>query len=194
MTLFEAKCAGCHAFGGQASKDQAAPDLKGYGSQAWVRGLLEKPDSPAYFGKAPECDGMTSWKDTSKLTAKELDDVADFVATFAAIDPEKSPADWAAEARAKGHPGRAAFYRECVDCHTMGNLTEREKKTAPSPDLFAWGSTRWTARMIKSPSHPAHYGYLESEQKMPAFGDQLTESDVTALVRYLRGDYVPPKP
>lgn len=192
--VFEANCAGCHAFGGQASKNQSAPDLKDYGSRAWVRGLLEKPDSPAYFGKAPECDGMTSWKDTSKLTGKELDDVADFVATFAAIDPETSPADWAAEARAKGHPGRAPFYRECVDCHTMGNLTEREKKTAPSPDLFAWGSNRWTSRMIKFPNHPALYGYLESEQKMPSFGDQLTDSDVTAVVRYLRGDYVPPGP
>jgi mono/diheme cytochrome c family protein len=137
---------------------------------------------------------MTSWKDTSKLTAKELDDVADFVATFAAIDPETSPADWAAAAKAEGHPGRAAFYRECVDCHTMGNLVDREKKTAPSPDLFAWGSTRWTRRMIKSPGHTSLYGYLESEQKMPAFGDQLTDSDVTALVRYLKGDYVPPKP
>jgi ubiquinol-cytochrome c reductase cytochrome b subunit len=192
--LFEAKCAGCHAFGGQAPKDQSAPDLKGYSSRAWVRGLLEKPDSPAYFGKAPECDGMTSWKDTSKLTAKELDDVADFVATFATIDPETSPADWAAEARAKGHPGLAAFNKECLECHTMGNLTERKRKTAPSPDLFAWGSMRWTARMIKSPNHPSLYGYLESEQKMPPFGDQLADSDVTALGRYLKGDYVPPRP
>ncbi len=191
--LFEANCAGCHAFGGKASKNQSAPDLKDYGSRAWLRGLLEKPDSPAYYGKAPECDGMTTWKGTSKLSAKELDDVADFVATFSAIDPETSPADWAAAAKAAAHPGRPAFYRECVDCHTMGNLTEREKKTAPSPDLFAWGSSRWTARMIKSPNHPALYGYLESEQKMPAFADQLTGSDVTAVVRYLKGDYLPPK-
>jgi ubiquinol-cytochrome c reductase cytochrome b subunit len=187
--LFEAKCAGCHAFGGKASKDQSAPDLKDYGTRAWVRGLLEKPDAPAYFGTAPECDGMTSWKDTSKLTAKEMDDVADFVATFAAIDPEASPADWAAAAKAENHPGRAPFYRECVDCHTMGNVVDREKKTNQSPDLFAWGSPRWVARMIKNPSHASLYGYLEAEQKMPAFGDQLTGSDVTALVRYLKGDY-----
>jgi mono/diheme cytochrome c family protein len=48
--------------------------------------------------------------------------------------------------------------------------------------------------MIKSPNHPSLYGYLESEQKMPPFGDQLAESDVTALGRYLKGDYVPPRP
>ncbi len=192
--LFEAKCAGCHAFGGKASKDQSAPDLKDYGTRGWIRGLLDKPDAPAYFGKAPACEGMTTWKGASKLTAKDLDDVADFVATFAAIDPETSPDDWAAEAKAKDHPGRKPFYRECVDCHTMGNLVEREKKTQEAPDLFAWGSPRWTARMIKAPGHPSLYGYLLEDQKMPAFGAQLTESDVSALVRYLRGEYIPANP
>src|SRR5207248_7852381 len=68
--LFEAKCAGCHALGGDAPKDQSAPDLKGYGSRAWVRGLLENPSSPAYFGKSPQCDGMTTWKSATRLTAK----------------------------------------------------------------------------------------------------------------------------
>lgn len=189
--LFATKCAGCHALGGKAPADQSAPDLKGYGSRAWVRGLLEDPSSPAYLGKAPQCDGMTTWKGSSRLTAKQLDDVADFVATFAAIDPETSPDDWAAAAKAADHPGRAPFYRECTDCHTMGNLVEREKKTQEAPDLFAWGSSRWTARMIKAPGHASLYGYLEEEQKMPPFGGQLTESDVTALVRFLRGDYVP---
>ena len=173
---------------------QSASDLKGYGTRAWIRGLLEKPDAPAYFGKAANCEGMTTWKGASKLTPKELDAVADFVATFAAIDPEVSPDDWAAEAKAKDHPGRRPFYRECVDCHTMGNLSEREKKTQEAPDLFAWGSPRWTARIIKTPRHPSLYGYLAEEQKMPAFGGQLTESDVTALVRYLRGDYLPARP
>jgi ubiquinol-cytochrome c reductase cytochrome b subunit len=193
--LFEAKCAGCHAFGGKASAEQSAPDLKGYGTRAWVRGLLENPASPAYYGKSEPCEGMKTWKSASKLTAKQLDDVADFVATFATIDPGTSPTDWAAAAKAADHPGRAPFYRECVDCHTMGNLVEREKKTQESPDLFAWGSPRWTARMIKSPGHPSAYGHLAEEQKMPAFGGQLTESDVAAVIRYLQGDYTPaPRP
>ena len=192
--LFEAKCAGCHAFGGRVPKEQSAADLKGYGSRDWIRGLLEKPDAPAYFGKAANCEGMATWKSASKLSAKELDDVADFVATFASIDPEVSPDDWAAAAKGANHPGRKPFYRECTDCHTMGNLVEREKKTQESPDLFAWGSPRWTARIIKAPGHPSLYGYLAEEQKMPAFGGQLTESDVSALVRYLKGDYIPANP
>ena len=131
--LFEAKCAGCHAFGGKASKDQSAPDLKDYGTRAWIRGLLDKPDAPGYFGTAPACDGMATWKGDSKLTAKDLDDVADFVATFAAIDPETSPEDWAAEAKAKDHPGRKPFYSDCAECHTMGNVAEPRQEDAGVP-------------------------------------------------------------
>jgi mono/diheme cytochrome c family protein len=48
--------------------------------------------------------------------------------------------------------------------------------------------------MIKSPGHPSTYGYLAEEQKMPAFGGQLTESDVSAVIRYLQGDYPPARP
>jgi quinol-cytochrome oxidoreductase complex cytochrome b subunit/mono/diheme cytochrome c family protein len=189
--VFEKKCQGCHAIGGQVIGEQSAPDLKEYGSRAWIRGLLEKPTAPEYFGKVPACDGMKTWKESSKLTAKELDEVADYVATFAQIDAETSPSEWAAETKGKEHPGRKSFQKECVDCHTMGDLTERDKKTQPAPDLFGWGSTRWITRMIKNPNAPAFYGHLEAEQKMPAFGEQLTDNDITTLVRYLKGDYLP---
>ncbi len=189
--IFENKCLGCHALGGKVTGEQLAPDLKDYASRIWVRGLLEKPDSPEYFGNVPGCDGMTTWKESSKLTPKQLDDVADYVGTFATIDAETSPSDWADDPKTKAHPGRASFQKECVECHTMGDLSERSKKMQPAPDLFGWGSTRWMTRMIKNPNAPACYGFLEAEQKMPAFGEQLTDNDVTTLVRYLKGDYLP---
>ena len=188
--VFERKCQGCHAMAGTVIGAQSAPDLDGFGSVKWVRGLLEKPDSLGYFGKVPACDGMTTWKQASKLNPKELDDVADYVASFARIDPDMSPFEWAADPTQKAHPGRKAFLKECVDCHTMGDLNDRGKKTQPAPDLFAWGSTRWTTRMIKNPNAPAFYGHLEAEQKMPSFGEQLTDDDLTTLVRYLKGNYV----
>jgi mono/diheme cytochrome c family protein len=190
--IFSKKCLGCHALGEVKPKEPSAPDLNGYGSYAWIRGLLEKPDSPSYFGHVPQCDGMTTWKETSKLDAKGLDDVAAFVATFADIPPETTPSEWLADPKVKEHPGRSAFQKECVECHTMGDPSTREKKMQPAPDLFAWGSNRWTARMIKTPGTINHYGYLEAEQKMPAFGGQLTDRDIATLVRYLKGDY--PRP
>jgi mono/diheme cytochrome c family protein len=44
--------------------------------------------------------------------------------------------------------------------------------------------------MIRKPSAADRYGFLEKEQKMPAFGmDQLTPNDIDMVIRYLRGDY-----
>ena len=46
--------------------------------------------------------------------------------------------------------------------------------------------------MIHKPGAPDLYGYLEAKDQMPAFGaDQLTENDVTTVIRYLRNDYTP---
>jgi quinol-cytochrome oxidoreductase complex cytochrome b subunit/mono/diheme cytochrome c family protein len=192
--VFGKKCLGCHAIGATKPAEPSAPNLKNYGKQAWVRGLLEKPDSPDYFGQTPQCDGMTTWKETSKLDAKGLNEVASFVASFAEIPPDTTPAEWLADPKVKGHPGRAAYQRECAECHTMGDPSTREKKIQPAPDLFAWGSDRWASRMIKAPGSINHYGYLEAEQKMPGFGGQLTDRDLATLVRYLKGDFPKAEP
>ena len=135
---------------------------------------------------------MQEWKEGSKLSAKELDDVASYVAWFATIPPDVTPAEWADAAEVKAHPGRKQYQAECAECHTMGDPSTRSKKLQPAPDLFAWGSDRWTARMIKHPSAVNLYGYLEGDQKMPAFEGQITDADVATLVRYLKGDY--PRP
>ena len=89
QAVLERKCLGCHVLEGHGTGEQTASDLAGFGSRAWIRGLLENPQSPAYFGKVPGCDGMAEWKKSSKLDAKQLDDVADFVASFA-DDPRRT--------------------------------------------------------------------------------------------------------
>jgi len=148
--------------------------------------LLEKPDSPDYYGKAQQCGGMTEWKESSTLDAKQLDAVADYVTLMAKTPLDMTPGEWLDEPAIKGHPGRAPYQAECAQCHTFGDPSVREKKLQPAPDMFAWGSDRWTSKMIRQPSHPSLYGYLEDEQKMPAYGSQLTESDLSMVVRYLK--------
>ncbi len=45
--------------------------------------------------------------------------------------------------------------------------------------------------MIHKPGSSDLYGYLEKEDQMPAFTrDQLTENDVTTLIRFLKNDYL----
>jgi ubiquinol-cytochrome c reductase cytochrome b subunit len=188
--VFGKKCLGCHSLGDRVAAEPSAPDLKGYGSYVWIRGLLEQPDSPSFFGKAPQCGGMQTWKEGSKLTKEELDQVAKFVASFSTIPDDVTPANWLAEPEVKDHPGRKLYQQECAECHTLGDPAKG--KMEPAPDLFGWGSDRWTARMIRAPGSKTHYGFLEAdhEQKMPAFGGQLTDIDIHTLVRYIKGDYL----
>ena len=192
--IFAKKCQGCHAFEGQVDGEQSASELSQFGSFAWVRGLLEKPEADSYFGKVPVCDGMTTWKTNSKLDGKQLDDVAAFVASFATIPPDQTPDEWLAEPGVKDHPGYKPYKNECTECHTMGDPGRRDSMLQPAPDLFAYGSDRWISRMIRHPSSANLYGYLEEEQKMPASEGQLTEPDLATLIRYLKGDYFQPEP
>jgi ubiquinol-cytochrome c reductase cytochrome b subunit len=43
--------------------------------------------------------------------------------------------------------------------------------------------------MIHKPGAPDLYGYLDKQDQMPGFADQLTANDTETLIRYLRNDY-----
>ncbi|WP_240911134.1 cytochrome b N-terminal domain-containing protein [Paludisphaera soli] len=190
--LLDKTCLGCHRLGGEGTGEQSAPDLKDFGSYAWIRGLLEKPDADAYFGKSPECDGMTEWKQNSKLDAKQLDQVAEFVASFASIPADQTVDEWLNTPGVVDHPGNELFQKDCGTCHLIDGYTEGGLRDAP--DLFAWGSPRWMKRMIRKPGEAALYGYLEEKQRMPAAApEDLNESDLSMIVRYIKGDYLKPE-
>ena len=133
--VLDRRCLSCHAFEGKANGEQTASDLARFGSRAWVRGLLEKPSSPTYFGKAAGYGGMAEWKKTSKLSAKQLDNVADFVASFAAIPDDLTVDDWANTPGASDHPGAALFQKECGKCHVIDGFTDGGLRDAPGPLL-----------------------------------------------------------
>ena len=125
------------------------------------------------------------------------------MATFAAIPEDVTPAEWAEsldDAFMERYPGMEHYINDCGRCHLTGGadgITEGGEQDAP--DLFAWGSPRWTSRMIRKPHATDKYGYLYGGDQdtevpnMPAFPpDQLTNSDLVMIIRYLKGDYVPP--
>jgi ubiquinol-cytochrome c reductase cytochrome b subunit len=190
--VLESKCLGCHYYDGKGTGKQTASDLKDFGSYTWVRSLLEDPKSTARFGPVKALDGMVEWKQSTKLKAKQLDDVARFVASFAAIPPDLSPEEWLNSPGVADHPGLEPFQNECGACHVIDGLSEGGTRDAPK--LFAWGSPQWTARMIHKPGAPDLYGYLEAKDQMPAFSrDQLTGDDVAMVIRYLKGEYTAPQ-
>jgi ubiquinol-cytochrome c reductase cytochrome b subunit len=190
----ERRCLGCHVFDGKGAGSQSASDLAQFGSRAWIRGLLENPRGASYFGKASHLDGMVEWKKGSKLKPAELDDVADFVASFAKIPAGTTIDDWVNTPGVSDHKGMKPFVKECGTCHKIEGLTEGGTRDAPG--LFAWGSDHWITQMVRNPRASDKYGFLDEKApgQMPAFGDdQLTASDVAVVIRYLKGDYAKPE-
>lgn len=186
--VLEKKCLGCHFLGGKRTGTQTAADLKDFGSRQWIRGLLENPKAEAYYGKAPGLDGMVEWKKNTKLKGKQLEDVADFVATFASIPADLTSDEWLNDPKVAKHPGNELFQKDCGGCHKIEGYTEGGTRDAPG--LFAWGSPQWMERMIRRPTAPDLYGYYEAKDHMPPFGlDQMTNNDVEMVIRYLRNDY-----
>ena len=184
QAVLEKKCLGCHVLGGKGSGEQTASDLKNFGSRAWIRGLLENPKASAYYGKVPGLDGMVEWKKNTKLKGKQLDDVADFVASFASIPADITPDEWLNDPKVAKHPGNELFQKDCGGCHKIEGYTEGGTRDAPG--LFAWGSPQWISRMIRRPTAPDLYGYYEAKDHMPPFGpDQMTDNDVDMVIRYL---------
>lgn len=189
--VLESKCLGCHVHEGQGKGEQTAADLAGFGSRAWIRGLLDDPGAKTYFGAVAGAGGMVEWKRTSKLKPQQLDLVADFVASFATIPDDATPDEWLTAKEVADHPGLPLFQKECGTCHIVEGLSEGGM--SDSPNLFAWGSPRWIARMVRKPGAVDRYGFLEPKHQMPAFpADQLSRSDLDMVVRYLQGDYLKP--
>jgi ubiquinol-cytochrome c reductase cytochrome b subunit len=187
----EKKCLGCHFFGGRGTGEQTAADLKDFGSWSWVRGLLANPAANTYFGKVPALGGMVEWKKSSKLKDKDLDQVAEFVASFGRIASDMTPDEWLNSPGVADHPGNEPFQKECGQCHQIEGFTEGGTRDAPG--LFAWGSPQWLARMIRKPSAPDLYGFFEDQARMPPFGsDQLSNNDLNMISRFLHNDYLLP--
>ncbi len=167
---------------------QSAADLAHFGSRGWIRGLLEDPKSATYFGKVPQCGGMARWKKSSKLTAKDLNDIADFFAKHVITTPADLPAsEWVEQEEIQLHPGFKHFQEggECAQCHVDWVYANDE-----APNLYGWGSDWWIARMIQRPGSPHLYGFLDESEQMPAFADRLSSNDLEMIIKYLKDEYV----
>lgn len=187
--VLEARCLGCHAYNGRRGEGGlAAPELKGFGTKPWVLALLENPDAPGYFGPLKGCDpklaGMSQWRKGKgkSLTAEELDQLADFVASFAAIAPDEPQSVWENSEAVQNHPGYALYNDQCVGCHSFGEADE----ASFGPNLYRWGSLQWFRRVVRQPNAPDLYGLVDTSCQMPSFADQMTENDIETVYRYLR--------
>jgi ubiquinol-cytochrome c reductase cytochrome b subunit len=202
--LFAQHCASCHAHvdpaapGAQAVLAKAsAANLFGFGTAAWVRGLLdpEQVAGPAYFGNTAHKEG-----DMVNFVKNDLTDAAtwkpdDIEAVITALSAEAGQGGAGAVAAvvAKGRELIAADDR-CGSCHTF---RDNGVAAGTAPDITGWGGREWLVGIIADPTHERFYG--DSNDRMPSFGKaeegaapMLTRRQIELVADWLRGDWYRP--
>jgi len=185
-------CASCHAHVDPQAADAAtrfaaasAPNLYGFGSAAWVRGLLD-PDrvaGPEYYGNTAHKDGdmvgyvRDEMGDAEKWKPAEIEAVTAALAAEAGLpDADATPA--------QVEQGRAliASAERCGSCH---NFRDNGTGLGTAPDLTGWGSREWIAGLVANPAQERFYG--DDNDRMPAFEKLLSPQQIGLIADWLRG-------
>ena len=208
--LFAQHCASCHAYvdlaaGTPVERDLAtavlakssAANLHGFGSAAWMRGLLD-PDQvagPAYFGNTAHKDGDMVNFVQNELTDADTWTKDDIEAVIAAMAAEAGlPGTKAAEpVVAKGRELVASDER-CGSCH---RFRDNGTDLGSACDLTGWGSREWLVGIIVDPTHERFYG--DTNDRMPSFGKAdegalppLSRAQIELIADWLRGEWYRP--
>jgi ubiquinol-cytochrome c reductase cytochrome b subunit len=200
--IFAASCSSCHRYEGHdgtgnvPTDEPSASDLAGYGSRAWLEGLLDadRVTTAEYFGATEHRRGRMArfvTRGLPRLGEAERNDLAKVVLAVSAEAalPYQSGAD-AADA-ALIEEGRELIGSEaidCVRCHTFRDFEGEDDV----PVLTGWGSREWMLGMVHDPSQPQYYG--ENNDRMPAFGveETVTPEQIGLVVDWLRRDWYEP--
>ena len=189
--LFAAKCASCHAHKDApvptalATTDKpfeaTAPNLTGFGSEAWIKGLLDpaKIDGPDYFGGTAHRGG-----DMATFVGNELEANA-VPAVSLALAVESGLSQETGENKTLLAEGRKHLQDSCANCHRYHDSGE----LGTAPDLTGYATLDWMKQFVHDPAHERFYG--EKNDRMPAFGGtaELTVKEIDLVCRWLRGDW-----
>ena len=198
--IFEANCSQCHRFeghdglGGQPADPPSASDLAGFGTRAWLAGLLdpERVATDEYFGGTEHVNGRMSrfvQRGVARFSPEVRSDLAKVIMAVSAEGSLPAQVEQDAVQQAEIEEGRALISGEeinCTRCHTFRDQTEGDV----GPVLTGWGSRDWMLGMLHDPTEERFYG--EDNDRMPSFGAEkiLTEDEMGLVVDWLRGDWV----
>jgi ubiquinol-cytochrome c reductase cytochrome b subunit len=199
--LFAKNCASCHRYEGHdgtgnVPKDaQSASDLAGFGSHAWLTGLLDpaRVSGTNYFGATTHKDGKMSKfvkKDVAGYTPEEKAQLQKVILAVSAEAQLKSQATTDQQDAAAIAEGRTLFKdaMACTDCHQF----HVKDPDASAPDLTGYASRDWLVRFLNNPGHDDFYG--KRNDRMPAFGEKkiLSAEEIGLIADWLRGDWYEP--
>jgi ubiquinol-cytochrome c reductase cytochrome b subunit len=180
--LFRENCATCHSYGSLIPNSKAtAGDLDGFGTEAWVYGLLLNPGHNNYLGRTK----LTIMKgfieetypnfflapaEQDKLPAEDKEamtqDKADLkkIARWLALHPRNSSAQ--RESSAFKEVQKLFKEKTCSGCHAYEG--QGGTRSNHGPDLTGYGDAAWLREMIMDPGSPRRYG---ESNTMPGFRD-----------------------
>lgn len=196
--LFAKNCASCHryhgtdALGNTPKDPQSASDLFGFGSRAWLTGLLdpERISTTNYFGGTKLKDGkMPKFvkKDVANYTPEQKEQLVKVIAALSGEAKLKSQTKLDLQEASAIAEGRTLLRDalKCTDCHQF----HAPDADADAPDLTGYGSREWLVRFLHNPAHPDFYG--DKNDRMPAFGEKqiLSEQAIGLIADWLRGDW-----
>lgn len=156
--LFASNCQSCHRIGDKGG--DSAPDLTGYMTAEWIRGVTADPGQRRYFGGTTVA-GMPP----TEATPEELTKLVQYQMSLGGL--------------AAAPPGGAELFEElgCQTCHARAGEEPRM-----GPSLTGYGSRAWIAGAIKNPDAPAYYG---DQNKMPAFAGKLTDTQIDDIITFV---------
>lgn len=198
--IFEARCSSCHRYNGHDGLGEmpvdppSASDLAGYGSRAWLRGLLDadRVATDEYFGATDHATGRMArfvQRGLTQLSPQERDELLSRVVMAVSAEanlPAQRELD-AADAQAIAE-GRELIHAEPVNC-TRCHLFRGRGADDDAPLLTGWGSRAWMMGMVHDPTQDRYYG--DANDRMPRFGTEgdLSEVEIGLVVDWLRGDW-----
>ena len=197
--IFAANCSQCHRFeghdglGGEPSDAPSAADLAGFGSRAWLQGLLdpERVATDEYLGATEHVRGRMVRFVQRGVAAFEPDVREDLEKVIMAVSAEAGlpgQAEMDAAQEADIVQGRLLMSSEeinCTRCHTFREMTDGDV----GPVLTGWGSREWMLGMLHDPTNQSFYG--DRNDRMPSFGadEILSDAEMGLVIDWLRGDW-----
>ena len=198
--LFTLHCAGCHHHldadgNGIASDAPSAPNLYGFANREWIAGLFdpEKITDSDYFGDTAHAEGDMVGFVEDNLTDLDAEGQTQVSAVAAALSAEaelvaQSELDADTDLIEQGKEAMLDF--GCFDCHKFHD----DGDLGMAPDLTGYGSAEWLWQFLADPEGERFYP--DTNDRMPAYAahpetpeeNLLTDSELTILVRWLRGD------
>jgi ubiquinol-cytochrome c reductase cytochrome b subunit len=164
--IYAQRCASCHD---EASDERKGPIIAaGHKSRAWLRGFLQDPSGPAYWGKTK----LAKTEDAMKPVEMQGEDLDALVELLYA---QSGAPDAVA---AKVERGKALFDQSCNDCHSL----DEGVAGGSGPGLAGLGSRDWFTSTISNPKAAIHMGAMS---EMPRFDKDLSIVDRDAIAEYL---------